>query len=313
MTVTPVISIISPVYKAERIVPELVERLKQSVSTITDNYEIILVEDCGGDASWAKISDECKNDNRVKGIKFSRNFGQHYAITAGLTYAKGQHIVLLDCDLQDDPQYIPLLYRKAVDEGYDIVQTYKEVRRHSVFKNITAAIYYRVFNYLIDNKDYDANRQEGTYTVLSRKVVDAFLSIKEYHRHYLMVLRLLGFKKTRVKIEHRKRFEGKSSYTFSKLMKHAIDGITSQSDKLLRLSINLGFSMFLVSFLWALYIVFRYFTTGLLSGYASIMVFQLLGTGLILIALGTIGLYVGKIFEQVKERPLFIVDEVINI
>jgi glycosyltransferase involved in cell wall biosynthesis len=306
------ISIVSPVYKAEKIVPELVRRIIETVSGITDDYEIVLIEDCGPDNSWAAIEAECTKNPKVKGLKFSRNFGQHYAITAGFTYSKGEYVVVMDCDLQDNPQYIIEMYNKA-REGNDIVQTYKKSRKHSFLKNITAVMFYKVFNYLIDNKNYDANKNEGSYSLLSRKAVEAYLSVTEYHRHYLMILRMLGFRKAYIEIEHDKRFEGKSSYSWSKLIAHAITGITSQSDKLLRLSMSLGFTMFLISLTWALVLIYKYFTTGLLSGYASIMIFQLLGTGIILISIGTAGIYIGKIFEQVKNRPLFIIDKSANI
>lgn len=308
----PLISIVSPVYRAEKIVPELVKRISEEVSKITDQYEIVLIEDCGPDNSWSAIIREAEQDKRVKGIKFSRNYGQHYAITAGLTYAKGDFVVVIDCDLQDNPKYIANMYRKA-QEGCDIVYTVKQSREHSFFKNITAAMFNAVFNYLTENQEHTSSKNIGAYSMLSRKAVNAFLSIKETHRHYLMVLRMLGFTKGYVDIEHEKRFEGRSSYSFSKLMKHAINGITSQSDKLLRLSVTVGFVMFLLSTIWAFVIVLRYFTTGLLSGYTSTIVTQLIGTGLILMSIGIMGIYVGKIFEQVKERPLFIVDKSINL
>ncbi len=310
----PLISIVSPVYKAEKIVPELVKRVICEVSKITENFEIVLVEDCGPDNSWAKIEQECAKDKRIKGIKFSRNFGQHYAITAGLTFSKGDYVIVMDCDLQDNPKYIPMLYESAL-QGNEIVLTYKKRREHSFLKNLAASLFFSVFNYLVDNKDYHNNTTKniGSYSLLSKKAVNSFLTIKEFHRHYLMIVRMLGFKKNYIAIEHDKRFEGRTSYTFSKLIRHAIYGITSQSDKLLRISITLGCIMFILSIIWAIIIIAKYFTTGLLSGYASIMGFELLGTGIILISIGITGIYIGKIFEQVKKRPLFIVDKCLNI
>ena len=139
------ISVISPVYKAEQIVPELVKRIIEGVSVFTDSYEIILIEDCGPDNSWQKIEEECSSNPKVKGIRFSRNFGQHYAITAGLEHAKGDYVVVMDCDLQDNPKYIKEMYDDAV-AGADIVFTYKEKRKHSFFKNITARMFYSLYN-----------------------------------------------------------------------------------------------------------------------------------------------------------------------
>jgi glycosyltransferase involved in cell wall biosynthesis len=303
------ISIVSPVYQAEKIVDELVRRIGESVSAITDRYEIILVEDGSRDESWKAIMEACRKNSRVKGIKLSRNFGQHYALTAGIESAQGDYVVIMDCDLQDNPKYIAAMLEKC-RAGYDIVYTSKTTRKHSGFKNIAASVYFRLFNYLSENQM--ATDDVGSFSMISRKAADAFLAIREFHRHYLMVLRLLGFNFTVIKIEHEKRFEGKSSYTFKKLIAHGINGITSQSDKLLRISVNIGFGFFVVSLIWAAIILARYFLIGSLPGYTSMMVLMLLSTGLILMSIGVAGIYIGKIFEQVKGRPLYFIDQKIN-
>ena len=309
---TPLISVVSPVYKAEKIVPELVKRIIESITEITDNYEIILVEDASPDGSWAKIEEECKRNSKVKGIKFSRNYGQHYAITAGLQYAKGDYIVVLDCDLQENPKYIKDLY-EATQSGVDIVFTYKEKRSQSVFKKITAALFYKLYNNLLDNRGNKIHEDIGTLSMINRKVADAFLSYKEFNRDYTYILQSLGYKTAYKKIQHDKRYEGKSSYTFSKLFKHAIASITSYSDKLLRLSISFGFVFFLISIIWAIYTLYMHFTSNVPMGYTSMFIFELLGTGLILMSLGITGIYIGKIFEQVKERPLYTIDTKVNL
>ena len=306
------ISIISPVYKAEKIVPELVKRIVDAVTAFTDCYEIILVEDCGPDNSWPKIQQECRKNPKVKGIHFSRNFGQHYAITAGLRHASGKYVVVMDCDLQDNPKYIKELYDTALS-GADIVFTYKEKREHSFFKNITARLFYKVYNYLIDNKQSQTDKNIGSYSIINRNVVDAFLSFSEINRDYVLILQTLGFNKVYKPIEHEKRFEGKSSYSVANLVKVAMDAITSQSDKLLRLSIFVGFSIFLVSVMWAIYTLFMYFYASITPGYSSMLIFRLLGTGLILMSLGITGIYISRIFEHVKQRPLYIIDDTINM
>jgi polyisoprenyl-phosphate glycosyltransferase len=306
---TMVLSIVSPVYQAENIVDALVLRITQEVEKITPSYEIILVEDGSRDESWNKIELNCQRNRKVKGIKLSRNFGQHYAISAGLGNASGQWVVVMDCDLQDNPKYIKDLYEKA-QEGYDIVYTAKTKRQHSFFKDIIANAYFFIFNYLSDQKQDD---KTGAYSIISRKVVDAFCQIKDFHRHYLPILQLVGFKSTIINIEHEKRFEGKSSYNFLKLLKLATHGIVSQSDKLLRVSISIGFILFILSFLWAGYIIVMYFVRGAQPGYTSIMAMLLLSTGLILMSIGIAGIYIGKIFEQVKGRPLYFVDKKVNI
>lgn len=307
----PLISVISPVYKAEGIVTELVKRITEELSAITDDYEVILVEDCGPDFSWIKIQDECRKNHKVKGIKLSRNFGQHYAISAGIEHAKGDYIIVMDCDLQDNPVYIKELYKLA-QSGYDLVFTYKENRNHSFFKNITARIFYRIYNYLLDNKQSKTDKNIGTYSLINRKVANAFMSIKEHNRDYSIVLQTLGFNRTYIQVQHEPRYEGKSTYNIARLLSTAINVITAQSDKLLRLSITVGFAIFFASVLWAIYTVYRYFNDNIEPGYSSISIFVSLGTGLILMSLGIVGIYIGKIYEQVKQRPLYHIGEKIN-
>lgn len=305
------ISVISPVYRAEKIVDELVRRIREELGKMQVSFEILLVEDGSPDKSWEKITENCLKFPEVKGIKLSRNFGQHYAITAGIHEAIGNYVIVMDCDLQDNPVYISQLYSLAL-KGADIVYTVKKKRKHSFFKNLTASIFFRIFNYLTENKNARADATIGSYSLLSRKAANAFRRIQDTHRHYLMVLRLLGFQSAYLEIEHDERFEGKSSYTFGKLVTHAINGITSQSDKLLRISIGVGFFCFLASLLWVFTLIILYFTHGLVAGYTSTMAVILLSTGLILMSIGIAGIYIGKIFEQVKGRPLYLIDHKIN-
>lgn len=305
------ISIVSPVYCSENIVDELVRQIVAYLEKITIEYEIILIDDCSPDKSWEKIKENCSSNPKVKGIKLSRNFGQHYAITAGIENAKGGYIVIIDCDLQDDPKYIPEMYDK-IKEGYDIVYTFKEKRKHTSFKNITATLFNLVFNYLSDNQNVQMHKNVGAYSMISRKVADAFNSYNDYHRHYLMVLRWLGFSSCFIQIEHKERFSGKSSYSLSKLFKHALEGITSQSDKLLRIFVNIGLIISTLSFLSIILIIILYLVQGFKSGWASLIVVILFSTGLILTGIGVLGFYLGKTFEQTKNRPKYLIDEIIN-
>jgi polyisoprenyl-phosphate glycosyltransferase len=305
------ISIVSPVYQAEENVDELIKRINEEVSHITNNYEIILVEDGSKDESWKKIESACKIDERIIGVKLSRNFGQHYAITAGLSISGGMHVIVMDCDLQDNPKYIKALHKKAL-EGYDIVYTIKKSREHSSVKNILASIYHRSFNWLVGNKSLHSNGQIGSYSLLSRKVVNAFISFNDYHRHYLSILRWLGFSETYIVYEHEKRYSGKSSYTFSKLFTHAINGLIAQTDKLLRISTYIGFLFSTIGFIAIIYIVLISLKNGFQPGWASTTVLVIFSTGLILSSLGVVGIIIGKIFEQAKSRPLFIIDKLIR-
>jgi glycosyltransferase involved in cell wall biosynthesis len=303
------LSVVSPVYQAAPVVDELVRRLHEQLGKLVDSYEIILVEDGSRDASWQKIEAQCRADERVVGIKLSRNFGQHRAITAGLQASRGQYVVVMDCDLQDDPAYLPQLYQKA-REGYHIVYTRKQGRQHSWWKNLWARLFFFIFNLLTDYSKADA--QVGAYSLLSRKVVDAFLRIKDAHRHYLLILKLLGFSHTYLDIQHQPRYAGKTSYTFGKMFRHALDGITSQSAKLLHLAVVVGFGLFVISILAILFLVYKYYNIGAEIGWTSIMVTIVFSTGLIMMAIGVLGLYLGKIFEQVKERPLYFIEQRLN-
>jgi glycosyltransferase involved in cell wall biosynthesis len=306
------LSVVSPVYLAEGIVDELVKRITEEVSKITQDYEIILVEDGSEDKSWQKIEENCETDKKVKGIKLSRNFGQHYAITAGLRESKGDYVVVMDCDLQDNPKYIHKLLEKAKD-GNDIVLTIHTNREHGIIKNIFSKIFHRVFNWLAGNENLRGGSQYGALSLLTRKVVQAFSEFNDYHRHYLSVIRWLGFSKIEITVDHEERFIGKTSYSFKKLIILALDGIISQTDKLLRYSIYIGFSFTMIGLFAIIYIVLLYFYSGFQSGWASIIVLIIFSTGLILMNLGIVCIYLGKLFDQVKNRPLFIIEKKINV
>jgi len=306
------LSVVSPVFLAEGIVDELVKRITEEVSKITQDYEIILVDDGSSDKSWKKIEDNCKADKRIKGIKLSRNFGQHYAITAGLKESRGDYVVVMDCDLQENPRYIHDLIIKS-KEGYDIVLTTHENRKHGKIKNLFSRIFHHIFNMLVGNKNLKGGAQYGSLSLLTRKVVQAFSEYNDFHRHYLSVIRWLGFSKTEITVKHEERFSGKTSYSIKKLIIFAVDGIVSQTEKLLRFSIYTGFSFALIALIAILYVVVISIKYGFQPGWASTTVLIIFCTGLILISLGVAGIYIGKIFDQVKDRPLFIIDEKINV
>jgi len=309
----PYLSIVSPVYMAEDIVDELVKRIEEEVSPITENFEIILVEDGSNDKSWVKIEENCKKESRVKGIKLSRNFGQHYAISAGLQESRGDLVVLMDCDLQDNPKYIPDLINKS-KEGYDIVYTKHKSRNHSKLKNLFAGVFHKSFNWLVGNSKIHSNGSIGAYSLITRKVVDAFCEFKDYHRHYLSVLRWLGYSHSYISIKHEKRYAGKTSYSLNKLVILAVDGIVSQTDRLLKLVIYIGFCLVFIGIISIIYIVTQsIISRGFQSGWASTTVLLIFSTGLILTSLGVVGLYVGKIFEQTKDRPLYLIDRKLNM
>jgi dolichol-phosphate mannosyltransferase len=303
------ISVVIPVYKAEDCLTELYSRLKKSLETISENFEIVMVEDCGGDKSWPIISELAKNDYRVKGFQFSRNFGQHYGITAGLDNCDGDWVVVMDCDLQDRPEEIPRLYEKAI-EGYDVVLARRGRRNDPFLKRSTSALFYKVLSWLAD-MEYDG--ETGNFRIVSRKVITNYRSMRERLRFYGGLVNWMGFKTASIDIQHDRRFAGKSTYTFKKLWKLASDTIIAYSDKPLRLSVTLGFCLSLFSFFHGSYIVYRalvYDTP--IMGWSSLMASLYFLGGVIISILGILGVYLGKTFDESKKRPLYIISESTN-
>jgi dolichol-phosphate mannosyltransferase len=298
------LSIVIPVYKAEHSLDELYLRLKAALESISTDFEIVLVEDCGGDNSWGVIERLAAADPRVRGIQFSRNFGQHYGITAGLDYCHGDWVVVMDCDLQDRPEEIPRLYAKA-QEGYDIVLAGRGVRRDPPLKRITSWLFYKIFSYLADI-EYDGD--SGNFRIMSRKVVTNFRHMREQLRFFGGLVQWMGFPTTSIEVEHAERFDGKSTYTFAKLWRLAADTIIAYSDKPLRLAVRVGFVMAFFSFCYGAYILGRALLYGSpIPGWNSLIVSIYFIGGIIISILGIIGIYLGKTFDETKKRPLYIV------
>lgn len=300
----PLISVVIPVYKAEKSLDELYRRLSLALETVTSSFEIVLVEDCGGDNSWAVIERLAAADPRVHGLQFSRNFGQHYGITAGLDHCSGEWVVVMDCDLQDQPEEIPRLYAKA-QEGFDVVLALRGPRKDPLLKRFTSWLFYRLFSYLADlNVDGDS----GNFRIMSRRVVHNFTRMREQLRFFGGHVEWMGFPTASIQIQHSERFEGTSTYTFRKLLKLATDTIIAYSDKPLRLAVRAGFAMATVSFGFGTYILGRAIWHGsAIPGWSSLIVSLYFIGGLIIGILGIIGVYLGKTFDESKKRPLYIV------
>lgn len=308
----PFISIVSPVYGAAEIIQELVRRLTEELNKITDNYEIVLIEDHSPDDSWKVIREICATDPNVKGVKLSRNFGQHNAIGAGLHIASGDYVVVMDCDLQDDPSYIADLWQMAT-EGNDVVYTVKKERKHNAMKDFFAGMFHKLFNNLVGVEDVHTDGKIGSYSLITRKVVDAYKELKDEYRPYLVMLNLLGFQQGYLVVEHAERFSGRSSYSFKKLVVHALNGIISQTDRLLMLSVYIGILYVIASFLFGAYVLIQSLVSGFRPGWASLVLLLTFNTGILMLFLGIIGLYISRIFLQAKGRPLYIVDQTINL
>lgn len=304
------ISIVSPVYHGEKMLGELVERITKAISPITGSYEIILVNDCSPDNSWQRITELCAADKKVKGINLSRNFGQPYAITAGLSYAQGDYVAVIDCDLQNKPEDLPAMYRKAL-EGYDVVSARRVVRDDTAMKRLSSALFHKAYDFLSGFKTDKAVAEFGIY---SRKIVEVYCSIPEYSRSFVELIHTLGFKKTTVDVYHDHRLEGKSSYNLHRLLVLSSNAIISNSNRPLQLAVMTGLVMSVVSFLMAIYnVVAKFCGLNEVEGYTSTIFSIWFVGGLLLLMMGILGLYIGKIFDQVKGRPVFIVSDTINI
>lgn len=306
----PRISIVSPEYKGEKMVHELVERIKKSVSTLTEDFEIILVNDASPDNTWECILKEGEQDNRIKGINLSRNFGQHQAITAGLSFVKGEWVIVMDCDLQDRPEEIPNLYHKAL-EGYDIVYAQRIIRQDKGIKKLSSSIFHKTFNWLSGQK---TDKSIANFGVYKRDVIDEFNKMPERARSFGSLINFLGFKVTAMPVQHAERGEGSSSYTLHKLFKLAFDIIISNSNKPLRMMVQFGFFFSLISMLLALYNVIAHFAGVIqVPGFTTTVFSIWFVGGLLMMQLGIVGIYIGKIFDQVKGRPNFVVMDRINV
>ena len=306
MTVpSPLFSVVSPVYRAAGLVDELVQRIQASLAPITENYEIILVDDCGPDDSWERIRAQAARDPRVVGLQLSRNFGQHKAITAGLDHARGEWVVVMDCDLQDQPEEIPALYRHAVQQGLDLVLARRVERQDSWLKRTGSRAFYRVLSYLTETTQDPAIANFGLY---HRRVVAAVLAMRESIRYLPTMVRWVGFRAGSLAVAHAERSEGSSSYNLRRLINLALDIILAYSDKPLRLAVKLGLAISAVAFLLVLVTVGRLVLGHTWQpGYASLIISVWFFAGLILSVLGMVGLYIGKTFEQVKNRPIYLV------
>lgn len=300
------ISVVTPVYGCCKSLNNLYKRLNKSLSTITDNFEIIMVNDGSPDNAWETIKELSKKDTRIKGINLSRNFGQHRAITAGLNFAKGDWIVVMDCDLQDQPEEIIKLYNKA-QEGYDVVFGKRTERKDSFFKKLGSKLFYKVYDYFTESK---IDNTIANFSIISKKVLNSLNQIREQNRMYPLFINWVGFKRTDISIEHASREEGKSSYTLSKLINLAVDSIVSQSNRPLKLSIKFGFVISLLSLIYAFCLTIRYFLFSIpVEGWTSVMVSIYFIGGLLFANMGILGLYIGKTFDETKNRPIYIIQE----
>ena len=273
-------------------------------------YELIFVNDASPDQGEKIITEYAAKDKRCKLISFSRNFGQHYAIMAGLKIARGEWIIVMDCDLQDRPEEIPSLFEKA-QQGYDIVFAHRTARKDPLIKKLESAAFYFIFNLLSDIK---MDKGVANFGIYHRKVVQSVLSLGDKIKFFPIMVRWTGFKQATISVQHDSRSAGESSYSLKKLFALAFDNIISFSDKPLRLCVIFGLFLLLLSVI----VFFFYLTLYLLGritvmGYASLILSVWCLTGAVLLTLGLHGCYLGKVFNQVRNRPIYIISKTVNV
>ncbi len=303
------ISVVIPVYGCRKALDELHKRLTETLCKITQDYEIILVEDRCPQNSWETIEEICARDKKVKGLHMSKNFGQASAISAGVDNCSGEWVVVMDCDLQDRPEHILDLYNKA-QEGYDVVFAKRADRKDSAVVLFFSRMFYRVLSHYTDEK---IDPTIGNFSISRRKVIDSYCRIREHNRAYQLFIKWLGYEQTAIELEADERFSGKSSYSFRKKIFFATSLIVSHSNKPLKASIKLGAAISALAFIYMMVLVIqKLMGYDYLAGWTSTLASIYFMGGLILATLGIIGLYIGNIFNEVKNRPYYIVCEALN-
>lgn len=303
------ITAVAPVLNEELNIKELVTRLQVALSDITPDYAILIVDDGSTDATWSRLQEMSEKDPRVGGVKFSRNFGQHAAITAGIEAADADWVIVMDGDLQDRPEVIPELYAKA-QEGWDCVFVERQERPESKLYLLGQKIFYSTLRSLTKG-NYDG--AHGNFSIISRRVVDAYKTLGEGARFYGGLVDWLGFSRTSIEAKHGERFAGTPSYNFLKRLKFAKSIVLSFSTRPLDLMLAFGLFVTLSAFAFGLVILLRaLFSDYAVQGWASLMVSIFFIGGVQISLVGMVGLYVGRIYEEVKGRPRHVIAEMLE-
>jgi len=299
------------VYNEEEVISVCYSRLKEVMEKSLGTYELIFVNDGSRDASVEIIKEICEKDKHAKLISLSRNFGHQNAITAGMDFAKGQAVIVIDADLQDPPAVILDMIAKW-KEGYHVVYGKRKKRKgETLFKRASAKVYYRLLRRLTN---VDIPLDAGDFRLIDRKVCDSLSNLQEKNRYIRGLVAWVGFKQTYVEYERDERLAGVTKYPLKKMIKFGIDGITSFSYKPLKLATNIGFLISIGSFINILHIIYRaIFTDSTIEGWASTMSVVLFSQGIVLIMLGLMGEYIGRIFEEMKGRPIYLIQEVVGM
>ncbi len=302
----PELSVVIPAYNEEANVVPMYARLTEVLETVTSGFEIVFVDDGSSDRTWAEITQVAQRDSRVRGIRFARNFGHQAAVTAGLDAARGEAAVIIDADLQDPPELIPQLLAKW-REGYEVVYAQRATREgESWFKKATAAAFYRMLR-AITNVDIPVDT--GDFRLMGPRALEAFRAFDERNRFIRGLVSWVGFEQIGVRYQRQARHAGQTKYPLKKMIRFAVDGITSFSFVPLRLATWLGFAVSVLAFVYIL-VVLGLKVAGInWPGYTSLMASILFLGGVQLIMIGILGEYLGRVFDEVKRRPLYLVGE----
>lgn len=302
----PDLSVVVAVYGCEGTLRELHRRLRDTLSALVPSFELVFVEDRGPDRSWDVLRELAGGDPHLRAVRLSRNFGQHAAITAGLAEARGARVVVMDCDLQEPPEDIARLW-EAGQAGYDVVLSRRGQRRQRWTRRLTARLYF-TFLSLVTGRRVEPGH--GTLSLVSRKVVAEFLRFKDRDRHYLFIVQWLGFRSTTIEYDPVERPAGDSAYTMRSLLRLAVSGVFAYTTVFLRWIVYLGFAVSAGGLAVAVLYLYRYLAYDTVpAGFTALALLVVVMGGFGILTTGVSALYVGKIFEQVKERPLYVVDE----
>ncbi|MDI6752487.1 MAG: glycosyltransferase family 2 protein [bacterium] len=302
------VSILLPVYNEEQTLNELYQQLKEATKDSPYKFEIIFVDDGSSDNSYSIIEGFCHQDKRVRAIKLSRNFGHQLSITAAIDASSGDAIVIMDADLQDPPSLIPEMLARW-EEGYDVVYASRQQRKDTWFKRITAHLFYRFFNLIAS---YKTPQDTGDFRLMSRKAVQALSQLRERNRYLRGLCFWIGYKQTAISFARGERIAGKTKYPFLKMVRFALDGLFSFSNLPLRLSSYLGFVLSFFSLIYLTWILIQKFILKdphLVLGWTSLLAVILLLGGLQFLILGIHGEYIGRIFDETRKRPLYLIEK----
>ena len=309
-TPTPKLSVVSPCYNEEGSLGELHRRLSDACRTeVGEDYEIVLVDDGSSDRTRSIIGELCGNDPHIVGVCLSRNHGHQLALSAGLHVCCGQRILIIDADLQDPPELLTGMM-KLMDEGADVVYGQRRERRgKSPFKKFSAVLFYRLLNRLVDIK---IPVDTGDFRLMSRRTLDELNRMPERHRFIRGMVSWIGFRQVPLHYERQERFAGETKYPFRKMVKFALDAISGFSVVPLRIATYLGFLCAVLGLVAFCYTVYSYLSGIALQGWTTLMtVVLILGSGQLLV-LGVIGEYLGRLYIESKNRPLFIIEEILR-